>query len=281
MPDIALPDPADAAACVAAWRTAARRLLSDGVPPVAVQWITAGEQASLFADAAVPLDVPAAAVRVPRRLVALADMALLHRDPERFALLYGLLWRINRGERGLLDDPADPQVRRAEGLERAVQRDIHHMTAFLRFREITGEERFVGWFEPAHHSVEAAAPFFAGRFPAMRWSILTPDRCAHWDGSTVSFTPGVARAAAPDADSLDDLWRTYYAATFNPARVNPAVLQTNMPRRYWHNLPEAPLIPALIAEAAARTQGMVEAAPTAPSRFGQAVAARCKRGGDG
>lgn len=277
MPDITLSHPAD----VDGWRTAARRLLADGVPPVSVTWTVAGEQPSLFADDPAPLmEPPTGTVRVPRRFVELADMALRHSDPERFALLYGLLWRVNRDDRGVLHDPADPLVRRAESLERAVRREIHHMTAFLRFRAVATADGdggkdddgpYVAWFDPAHHVVEAAVPFFVRRFAAMRWSILTPRRCAHWDGQAVRFSPGVQRDAAPDGDALDDLWRTYYAATFNPARVNPAVLQTNMPKRYWENLPEASLIPDLVKGAAERARGMVEAAPTAPSRFGRAV----------
>jgi DNA polymerase len=39
-----------------------------------------------------------------------------------------------------------------------------------------------------------------------------------------------------------------------------------MPKRYWRNLPEAPLIPALVAEAAARTASMIEAGPTLPHK---------------
>ena len=285
MPDITLAHPAD----VVGWRTAARRLLAHGVPPVSVTWTVAGAQPALFTDdpaGTLPAEPPAAAtVRVPRRFVELADLALCHSDPERFALLYGLLWRVNRGEREVLNDPGDPLVRRVESLERAVRREIHHMHAFVRFRQVetpeTGAEGgedgpYVAWFEPAHHVVEAAAPFFVRRFTSMRWSILTPLRCAHWDGmgdgQEVTFSPGVQRNAAPDGDALDDLWRTYYAATFNPARVNPAVLQTNMPKRYWENLPEATLIPELVKGAADRTRRMVDAAPTAPSRIGQAVA---------
>ena len=80
-------------------------------------------------------------------------------------------------------------------MAKAVHRDEHKMHAFVRFREIGREQKshFVAWFEPEHHIVELAAPFFARRFADMPWSILTPDVCAHWDGHAVSITPGVAR----------------------------------------------------------------------------------------
>ena len=56
----------------------------------------------------------------------------------------------------------------------------------------------------------------------MRWSILTPAGSLHWDGDELDFRPRrVARARRPAADALEDWWRTYYRAIFNPARANP------------------------------------------------------------
>jgi uracil-DNA glycosylase family protein len=100
----------------------------------------------------------------------------------------------------------------------------------------------------------------------MRFSILTPDTCAHWDTEQVTFTPGVDKSAAPDGDPLEDFWRTYYGAIFNPARLKVQAMQSEMPRRYWRNLPEASLIPGLIAQAAERSAAMVQAKPATPKR---------------
>ena len=119
--------------------------------------------------------------------------------PERFALLYRLLWRL-RGQHDLLEIATDPDVARVSAMAKAVRRDEHKMHAFVRFREVGRERdaRYVAWFEPEHHIVELAAPFFARRFADMPWSILTPDLCAHWDGHAVVFTPGVAKSRGAD-----------------------------------------------------------------------------------
>jgi DNA polymerase len=53
---------------------------------------------------------------------------------------------------------------------------------------MAGATWHVAWFEPEHHIVELNAPFFRDRFANMRWSILTPTRCVHWDGNDLSFT---------------------------------------------------------------------------------------------
>jgi DNA polymerase len=120
----------------------------------------------------------------------------------------------------------------------------------------------VAWFEPEHHVVEAVAPFFVRRFTGMRWAILTPKRSLHWDGARLSIGPGARRDQAPPADAGEALWLTYYKSIFNPARLKLAMMQKEMPRRYWKNLPEATLIDGLAAQAAERTTNMIENDPT-------------------
>ncbi len=190
-----------------------------------------------------------------------------HRDPERFALLYQALWRLVQGERKLLEIASDPLVHRLERMAQAVRRDLHKMHAFLRFRRVQSEgDVFVAWFEPDHHILRRAAPFFVDRFASMRWSILTPAGCVHWDGREVAFGAAVPRDHVPRGDELDDWWRTHYRAMFNPARANPQATRAEMPKKYWRNLPEAVLIPTLLADAAGRTQAMLETEPEAPRK---------------
>jgi probable DNA metabolism protein len=250
------------------WRAAARELALNDVTPADVTWTVKGSQPELFEPAALaPLEPRDGTFNVPGRFVELAQTAILHRDPQRFAILYRLLWRL-RSNHDLLDVATDSDVALVAGMAKAVRRDEHKMHAFVRFREV-GREReshFVAWFEPEHHIVELAAPFFVRRFADMAWSILTPDLCAHWDGHAVSFTPGVSKADAPSEDRLEETWRRYYASIFNPARLKVKAMQTEMPKKYWRNLPEASLIKPLIAEAARTTGDMIAAGPTEPRK---------------
>jgi uracil-DNA glycosylase len=249
------------------WRQAARTLALDGVAPEDVMWSVEGAEGELFAPVISQPHSSAGTFSVSARFVELARIAILNRDRERFALLYRLLWRL-RGHHDLLEVATDSDVIRVEAMAKAVRRDEHKMHAFVRFREI-GRERdahFVAWFEPEHHTVELAAPFFARRFADMPWSILTPDLCAHWDGLEVSFTPGVSKADAPGSDRLEEMWRRYYATIFNPARLKVKAMQTEMPKKYWRNLPEASLIKPLIAGAARASEAMIEKAASEPHK---------------
>lgn len=234
-----------------------------GVSPYQVVWSFRATPDLFGSD--LPLAEADGTFRVPRRFVDLASAASLHSDPERFALLYRILWRL-KTQPALLDLAADADIARANDMAKNVRRDIHKMHAFVRFREMpAGEgERMVAWFEPEHHIIEAGAPFFARRFPNMLWSILSPEVSAHWNGDDLSFGPGAGRRDAPESDRLEEMWKSYYAAIFNPARLKPDAMRSEMPQKYWRNLPEAELIGPLIAQARARTEAMVAKGATAP-----------------
>jgi DNA polymerase len=250
----------------AAWRDHARRLLAAHVPPGDVLWGDES-QAALFASAAPEIPSGTKPPRVPRAFVDAAELVACHRDPRRWSVLYRVLFRLTHGEPYLLEIQTDPDIRDLSTMRKEVAHDMHQMQAFVRFREQDG--RFVAWYEPDHLIVEPLAPWFAKRFAAMQWSILTPDRCAHWDGGELSFTEGVPRSAAPERDGVEDVWRAYYASTFNPARVNVDLLRQHMPERRWAALPEAELIRSLARDSVSREQIMlasqsISAAPFVP-----------------
>jgi probable DNA metabolism protein len=256
------------------WRKAARGLAEAGVAAEDVGWDVAGGDTDLFGvGASAPSDGPSFAV--PRGFVDLAKAAICHRDPERFALLYQLLLRI-RDNRQALEDRADPLVRRVEGLAKEVRRDAHKMHAFVRFREVSepdGGSRFVAYFEPGNHIVRREAGFFVRRFNNLRWSILTPEVSIHWDGTALTEGPGATRSDAPGGDPVEEVWKTYYASIFNPARVKVKAMLKEMPKKYWANMPETALVAPLLAGAQAREAAMIERSAAMPKAGGNVEAA--------
>ncbi|RZI77249.1 MAG: DUF4130 domain-containing protein [Variovorax sp.] len=258
------------------FRQAARMLLARGVSPEAVVWHTQASAAGdLFAAEAPALTSPqsgppAPVIPVPPAFITLCETVLLHSDSGRFGLLYRLLWRLTH-EPALRHDPLDADRVQAQHMAQAVRRDMHKMKAFVRFRTLAQEQggstpMHVAWFEPDHHIVEAVAPFFVRRFTQMRWAILTPERSVEWNGESLQFGPGARKEDAPPADAGEALWLTYYRNIFNPARLKLAMMQKEMPRRYWRNLPEAELISPLAASAMARSGRMIDAPTTQPRR---------------
>jgi uracil-DNA glycosylase len=255
------------------FRREARTLLAHLVPPEQVSWRTPGASTSeLFGEVVPPTrseHVGGSVFAVPASFLSLCELVILHVDPTRFALLYRLLWRLVH-EPGLRHDSLDPDRLRARRMAQAVRRDMHRMKAFVRFRTVeepgADAPLHVAWFEPEHHIVEAVAPFFLQRFTGMHWAILTPECSVRWNGEVLECGPGASRDHAPPPDAGEHLWLTYYRHVFNPARLKLATMQRQMPRGYWHNLPEAPLIDALARDATSRSERMIEATPTTPMR---------------
>ena len=175
-------------------------------------------------------------------------------------MLYRVLWRITHGEPQLLKVATDDDVYSLHEMQKSISRDVHKMKAFVRFRKVVnsaGRDLFIAWHRPDHRIVRLAAPFFARRFPEMLWTILTPDESVSWDRQELIYGPGAPISDAPDGDTLEELWKTYYASIFNPARVKVAMMKREMPVRHWATLPETELIEGLLQQAPERVRDMI------------------------
>jgi DNA polymerase len=249
------------------WRTTARAALEAEIDPNELLWTD--ESASVLPMFAQPLDTRELTAKptftVPPEFLSLAKTVCYHRDETRWSLLYRLLFRLTHDEPRLLEIEIDDDVHRLCEMEKSVRRDLHKMHAFVRFRRIdrpNGEQHFIAFHRPDHLIIPAAAPWFAKRFPTLRWTILTPDDSAAWDLQKLHYAPGVP-ASPVQADDVEDLWKTYYANIFNPARIKVRAMKKEMAVRHWPTLPETQLIDDLLRQAPARVEKMIRA--TAPA----------------
>lgn len=287
-----------AAACVAAgrpvlvhsfdeWRAAARELLAHHVAPHMVQWISHKDDGELFAHADEPgaaavVQPGSAAVRISRKLVDLLQTAACCRVPNRWAFLYLVLWRWQRGEHEVLSG-ADADGAKLHAMVKAVQREEHDMHAYIRFRERrpdAGAPRFVAWFEPAHDVLPQVARHFAARMGRVTWMIATPEASVMWDGATLHSTGALMRGPEEIDDAGAALWLTYYRSIFNPARLNAELMHGHIPSRFWKHLPEGSAVPAMVGQAArvgARQGSTIPIAPeqARPARGELAACRRC------
>ncbi len=253
-----------------AWREQARRLLREGIAPDQVELISDEDDTALtLGFASEPEPNPLQAIpqpAVPKAFLDLAEIVACHSDPARWQLLYRVLWRL-QSERFLMKDELDEDVARMRRIDHQVRRDLHKMHAFLRFRMVTEDdthdgvtEHYVAWYRPDHRILALAVPFFVERFAVMQWTILTGYASASWDPKVrrVTWGPGVPRSQAPPEDELESMWRSYYGSIFNPARLNTRAMKSEMPVRYWANLPELQILPQLLNDADRRVGTMME-----------------------
>ena len=195
---------------IAGFHGEATRLLALQVPPDTVKWCAAPAQGvdeeALDAGRA-HIHNRAARAIIPQSFIRMSELVVLHRDPERFELLYRALWRLVY-EPGLKHDFADLDLARLRQMAQGVRRDIQKMKAKLAFRPISlrGDTVPVAWYEPSHYVAETVAAWLANRDPSVRWILLTPDRSLRWDGARLLSAPAVAPPQEPQATRSDAEW---------------------------------------------------------------------------
>lgn len=254
------------------WRAYARDCLAARIPPHDIIWHNAdGRQPSLFTPDPSPniqdkqtegYEKPSEIIKISNEVLECLKIALCHSDVGRFDLCYRVLWRIQYKNKNLLKLKTDNDVIKLTKLTKAVHRDAYKITAFLRFREINhdGIEHFIAWYEPEHYSLELKLGFFQTRFKNMHWSILTPYRAAHWNCKTLTLEDNPDPYILPKDDKVEQYWLTYYANIFNPARVKKAAMLSQMPQKYWKNMPETRLINDLIRHSETNAREMINKA---------------------
>lgn len=248
------------------WRTTARLLLQDEMRPEDVFWhyhsaptLFDGERASSPSEKYSPAQ-QSQEFLVPKQFINLAKNVICHESKGSAALLYRLLYRLQR-DKTLLEKIYDIDTATALSRQKAVCHDIHHMHAFLRFKEICslGNDNFrrcfTAWYEPQHFIIAEAIPFFCRRFTDMDWQILTPKGSAFYFNKRLFFGEPIFKKPQ-NKDEIEELWKTYFASIFNPARLKVKTMQSHMPKKYWSNLPEAEIIDSLVDNAETRIETM-------------------------
>jgi DNA polymerase len=121
-----------------AWRAAAREALYAGYSPEDIDFedgtVPVPLSLALELDEA-PHGQPMEHPRVTRQFLEVAQIAAVHRDPARWNLLYRVLFRLQT-EPELLQIETDDDVTGLLRLKAQVQRDLHKMHAFVRFRKV-------------------------------------------------------------------------------------------------------------------------------------------------
>jgi len=108
------------------WRDAARRLLAEGVGPEEIVWRepkAPTQPRTLFdtppeppGTASPESRVPSPDFMVPRAFLDLARAVAPHPDPDKWKLLYSVLFRLARGDHSLMLRPGDAELQRLRRL---------------------------------------------------------------------------------------------------------------------------------------------------------------------
>lgn len=148
------------------WRAAARRLLEDNASPADLTWKEGAPAPAALADSSggggpgEPSGKRGTEFRVPREFVDVARAVARHPDPNRWALLYSVLWRLLHGDRELLRRAGDPEVARLSSLrDAAPQPGLANAPLFPELTGAPHAPRVAALREEPQGQVPTARPF--------------------------------------------------------------------------------------------------------------------------
>lgn len=203
----------------ATWRRAARELLREGVDPYGVAWLDGPVDPRAPRPRVLP--GPAGQVHVPREFLEGARVVADARDPNRWTLLYSLLWRMAHDrDLDVLRRSGDGDVTRFLELQREVLADVARLLASAEFRPVVLDvgERLIAWHLPDHFTVKRALPALLERFGSAAWALLTPDGSVDFDGAGLRVGAAVPMSPRIVSD-VPAYWRRSHREAFRRARV--------------------------------------------------------------
>ena len=139
---------------------------------------------------------------------------------------------------------ADERVRLIQRLAKKVTFERHRFLGLLRFRSI-GDNIYYASIKPDHFILPILAPFFVERFADQRWIIHDRRRemAAVYDLRAWTITERAAAdlpAVSPQEDSTQKLWQCFFDSIAVRERLNLALQQKFIPKKYWQDLTELP-----------------------------------------
>lgn len=138
----------------------------------------------------------------------------------------------------------DDRVRFIQRLSERVCRERHRFMGLLRFRNI-GDNLFYASFRSDNFILPVLAPFFVERLSDQQWIIHDRRReiAAVYDLKTWTLIERAATDMPPDSlseDSAQHLWQCFFDSIAVRERLNLALQQKFIPKKYWQDLIEKP-----------------------------------------
>lgn len=225
---------------VQGFRQALRILIWSSIPPEQITWRASADVAR-FGGGHLPsaYGVAGKPIILPRPVGDLIKRVVCHSEPEKYALLYDLVWRMRRPtapDLHVYRNAEDGLVKRLHVMANDVAQDLETMRADLRFRETIDQsigERFIARIELHHFIIEQAAPIFIDRFTSLDWTILTPKGSLWWDRRELAIGPPATSIDAPEDAAASLCWRVYHESTFNPASTDLGLMREPGPGKPW------------------------------------------------
>ncbi|GAB3920535.1 TIGR03915 family putative DNA repair protein [Larkinella terrae] len=148
------------------------------------------------------------------------------------------------------EDYSHPAVWEIRKTAKRVDREVHRMEAFVRFK-LTRDHLYYAIIEPDCDVLSLISNHFESRFADQRWLIYDARRrygiyynLENVTTVAIDFHQGratsnlIAEISDEREEFYQDLWRSYFKSVTIAARKNLRLQLQHMPKRYWKHLTE-------------------------------------------
>ncbi|MBU1108114.1 MAG: TIGR03915 family putative DNA repair protein [Candidatus Riflebacteria bacterium] len=148
-------------------------------------------------------------------------------------------------KRGAVDTYlTDDRVRNINRFAHRVLAEKHRFMGLLRFRNI-GQNLYYASINSDNFVLPLLAPFFVERFADQQWIIHDRRRevAAMYDlrvWTIIERSAGDLPEDSPEEDAAQRLWRCFFDSIAVRERLNLALQQKFIPKKYWSDLIETP-----------------------------------------
>ena len=181
-------------------------------------------------------ELPAAApADAPPELSRLIALALLHRDPAKYAVIDKAIEQVKEKGISYILCKVSPEARKFMRLANDVGREKYRATAFMRLQPIDQHRVLYGEFEIRHQTAELIMLHFMKRFPRYNIMIVFGDEVYIGRNNEI-FRQKVDRkkiGLPKEKDDYERFWLAFYRSQYIPERRNTKYLKRMIPKKYW------------------------------------------------
>ena len=178
--------------------------------------------------------------------------------PESDLIIFRYICKVFKSNRSIETDFGDPDVLAIHDIAKKVNKEKHHIQQFVRFNSIQNpandidEKIYFAVIEPIYNALPLTTRFFKDRYADQKWAIYDEKRqygyfynlekleqiSLNEDDHLIVDNKINQDYLTDDEKRFQTMWYRYCNALTIKERINPKLQRQNMPKRFWHHLPE-------------------------------------------
>lgn len=178
--------------------------------------------------------------------------------PESDLIIFRYICKVFKANGSIETDFGDPDVLAIHDIAKKVNKEKHHIQQFVRFNSIQNpandidEKIYFAVIEPIYNALPLTTRFFKDRYADQKWAIYDEKRqygyfynlekleqiSLNEDDHLIVDNKINQDYLTDDEKRFQTMWYRYCNALTIKERINPKLQRQNMPKRFWHHLPE-------------------------------------------